>query len=165
MLGGIKSVWESIGTLPQKIGDSLKGFFEDIKDAITSLPNLILDGIKGIFIPDTDYIETAFNSFIEELKIKFNIDTSAFESLFQNEQPVEDIYTDYEIPGVGSFKFKVLDTSFLKEGLLTFRPIIRGFIVLMLLLFNIRQLIGFFGYDAGVVAGRSEHIKSMKEEQ
>lgn len=165
LVNGISAVIQDISNIPSKIANSIKAFFDDVVSAIKDLPSTILDFIKSIFVPDTGYIKTAFNSFTDELKSKFNIDTSAFESLFDNEQAVEDVYTDYEISGVGSFKFKLFDTSFLKTALETFRPIIRGFLVLMILLFNVRQLIGFFGYDAGVVAGRSEHIKSMKEEQ
>lgn len=194
MFDGIKNLWEAISNLPKlvanafssfftnigngitnvasgiskiaaNVANALSGFFSNVVEAITGLPDLILNGIKSIFVPDADYIETAFTSFTDEMKAKFNIDTSAFESLFQAEQPVEDISADYDVPGVGTLNLKFLDTSFLSSALDKFRPIIRGFIVLMIFLFNIRQLIGFFGYDAGVVAGRSEHIKSMKEEQ
>lgn len=183
LLDGIKGVWQSIINLPSRIASALSsafdsvvnvltslkntlvGWLSDIWDSIKSLPKSILDGIKDIFVPDSGYIDTAFNSFINDIKAKFNIDTSAFENLFTSEKPVEDVYIDYEINGIGKKKFKVLDTSFLKQGVEFFRPIIRGFIVLMLLFYNIRQLIGFFGYDAGVVAGRTEHIKSSKESQ
>lgn len=62
-------------------------------------------------------------------------------------------------------KLKVFDSSYLIQGVEYFRPIIRGFIVLLLLLYNVNQLIGFFGYNAGVVTGRNDHIKSAKEKQ
>lgn len=137
----------------------------DIWDSITSLPELILEGIKDIFIPDSDYIESSFNSFLSELKMKFNIDTGAFESLFTSEQPVSDTYVDYDLTGVGSFHLKVFDSKFLVDGVTFFRPFIRGFLVLMMLFYHIKQVIGFFGYDSGVVTGRTEHIKSSKEGQ
>lgn len=93
------------------------------------------------------------------------MDTSAFESLFDNESAVTDIETDYNIPGVGNFKLKLFDSSFFVDGVTYFRPFIRGFLVLMLLLFHVKQLIGFFGYDAGIVAGRTEHVQSARKEQ
>lgn len=165
-------VWEAITELPSLIANALKSFFDSIVDAlgnvwdaIKSLPELILDGIKAIFIPDKDYIETEFNSFLQEMKVKFNMDFSAFENLFQTESVVSDTYVDYNIHGVGNFNLKVFDSSFFAQGVAYFRPIIRGFLVLMMLLFHVKQLIGFFGYDAGVVAGRSEHIKSARESQ
>ena len=97
--------------------------------------------------------------------MKFSFDTGFFETLMDSEQPVSDIYADYNISGVGSFKLKLLDTKFLVDGVTYFRPFIRGFLVLMMFLFHVKQLIGFFGYDAGVVTGRNEHIKSAKSDQ
>lgn len=129
------------------------------------MPTLILDGIKSIFVPDAEYINTAFNSFTDEMALKFSFDTDFFESLFQAETPVEDITTDYNIPGVGNFNIKVFDTNFFVEGVKYFRPFIRGFLVLLMLLYHIKQLIGFFGYNAGVVAGRSEGIVEAKKSQ
>ena len=99
------------------------------------------------------------------MKMKFGIDTSFFESLFDSESAVSDTYVDYSIPGVGSFNLKVFDAKYLVEGVTFFRPFIRGFLVLLMFLFHVKQLIGFFGYDAGVVTGRSEHIQSAKESQ
>lgn len=162
IVGGLGAVIENIAKIPQSIIDGLKGFFENVVNAIKELPTTIINGIKGIFIPDTDYIDNAFNSFIDEMKMKFNFDTEFFESLFQSEKPVEDVYLDYSIPGVGDFKLKVLDTKFLVDGVTYFRPFIRGFLVLLMFLYHVRQLIGFFGYDAGVVAGRSEWITYNK---
>lgn len=95
--------------------------------------------------------------------MKFNFDTEFFEGLFSMETPVKDQYVDYEVPGVGSFEFKVLDTKFFVDGVTYFRPFIRGFLVLLMLLYHIRQLVGFFGYNAGVVPGRQEAIKSTKD--
>lgn len=169
MLGGIESVWEAVTNLPGLIVEGLKSFFENIVtwlssiwNAITNLPTLILEGVKAIFVPDTEFIKTAFNSFIDELKFKFNIDYSVFESLFQAEQPVTDVNADYNLSGVGTFNLKFFDKTFFIQGVQYFRPFIRGFLVLMMLFYNIKQLIGFFGYNAGVVQGRDEWIDYNK---
>lgn len=162
MLGGIKSVWQAVTNLPSLIADALSGAFDAVKDAVLSLPNLILDGIKSIFIPDTNYIKDRMESFTDEMAMKFSFDTEFFEDLFQAEKPVEDIEMDYNITGVGDFKLKVLDTSFFVQGVTYFRPFIRGFLVLLMLLYHIKQLIGFFGYDAGVIAGRQEWVAYTK---
>lgn len=162
MFSGIKSVWEAVTNLPQLIGNALSSSFEAVKNAVLSLPNLILDGIKSIFIPDTNHIKDRMDSFVDEMGMKFAFDTEFFEDLFQAEKPVEDIDMDYNISGVGDFKLKVLDTSFFVQGVTYFRPFIRGFLVLLMLLYHIRQLIGFFGYDAGVIAGRQEWVAYTK---
>lgn len=97
-----------------------------------------------------------------EMEAKFNIDYSAFENLFQSESAVTDTYVDYNVPNVGNFNLKVFDSKYLVDGVNFFRPIIRGFLVLLMLLFHVKQLIGFFGYDAGVVTGRSEWMNYNK---
>lgn len=165
VVDGLRSVWESISNLPSLIAQGLKGFFDDVVDAVKALPQVIIDGIKGIFIPDTDYIDSAFDSFVDEMGMKFHFDTDFFEELFQSEQPVEDIEMDYVVPGVGNMHVKVFDSSFFRTGVEYFRPFIRGFLVLMMFLYHVRQLIGFFGYDAGVVAGRTEHVTSARKAQ
>ena len=136
---------------------------------MNNLPSKIIDGmingIKAIFVPDTEYIDQKMDAFTDMLKEKFNFDTAIFEDLFQKEAPVTDVDMEYDIPGLGVMHLPVLDVSFFKQGIVYFRPYIRGFLVLMMFLYHIRQLIGFFGYDAGVVAGRSEHIKSARESQ
>lgn len=88
-----------------------------------------------------------------------------FESLFSGEKAVEDTYVDYSIPGVGAFNLKVFDSKYFVQGVEYFRPFLRGFIVLLMFLYHIKQIIGFFGYDAGVVTGRNDHIKSARESQ
>lgn len=165
IISGLETVWEAITNIPQLIFnlfktlfDNLSALLSDIWDSLTSLPELILEGIKEIFIPDSDYIESAFSDFLNDMKMKFNVDTSMFESLFTSEKPVDDVYVDYGVHGVGNFNLKVFDTKYLIDGVAFFRPIVRGFLVLLMFLYNIKQLIGFFGYNAGVVQGRSDWI-------
>ena len=97
--------------------------------------------------------------------MKFGINTSPFENLFQSESVVSDTYMDYQFNGLGTMKLKVFDTKYLIQGVEFFRPFIRGFLVLMMFLYHVRQVISFFGYDAGVVAGRTEHILEAKKAQ
>lgn len=140
-------------------------WLKDIWQAIIDIPSLILNGIVDIFIPDAEYIEEKFNEFLEDMKRRFGIDTGMFEGLFSSEKPVEDIYVDYSLFGIGNFHLKVFDTSFFVDGVTYFRPFIRGFLVLMMLLYHVKQCISFFGYDSGVVTGRSEHIAEAKKGQ
>lgn len=135
----LASIWESIVSLPGLIVDG------------------IIDGLKFIFIPDTDVLLEKFNNCVKEIKIKVGLsDFSAFYNLFDAERPVEDIKENYKIPGVGTFNFTFLDTSFLKDGVAYFRPFIRGFIILLCFFFNIRQLVGFFGYSSGDIQKMNE---------
>lgn len=138
---------------------------EDMGNLLSSVTDAIRETLLEIFVADPEYIQQRMGEFTEFLQLKFGIDTSSFEHLFENEQVIDDVYMDYNISGVGSFNLKVFDTGFFKDGVNYFRPFIRGFLVLMILFFHVKQVIGFFGYDAGVVAGRSEHIKSAREAQ
>lgn len=81
--------------------------------------------------------------------MKFNLDWGVFESLFNNESAVEDVEADYVIPGLGSFNLKFFDATFFVHGISFFRPFIRGFIVLLLLIYNIHHGLKLFGGDSG----------------
>lgn len=164
----LKAVWEAIAAIPEKIselGASVGEWFTDLGDKLLSLPATILDGIKAIFIPDTGYIEEKFQAFLTDIKMKFGINIDVFKGLFGSERPVEDIEGDYSIPNVGTLNLKFFDTSFFVEGVTYFRPLVRGFLVLMMFLYHIKQVISFFGYDSGVVTGRTEHITAAKKGQ
>lgn len=87
--------------------------------------------------------------------MKFNFDTAFFENLFHGESVVQDVYADYDIYGVGSFHLKMFDAKFLVDGVEYFRPFIRGFLVLLMALYNIKQILGFIRQDAGVVTGKA----------
>lgn len=133
MLGGIKSVWQ----------------------AVTDLPLTIVNGIRDIFIPDTNDINGKVNAFMAELKMKFSFDTDFFESVFAGESPVTDKYVDVDIPGVGTMNLKIFDTKYLIDGVTYFRPFIRGFIILLIALYNVKMMLGFIRQDAGVVTGKA----------
>ena len=209
IVSGLDSIWESIKTIPTKLGSistdivnniintsnsiitnvsngfsaignsivnaasniisnvsdgfrTIGDYLYNVFTAIVDLPELIFNGIKRIFIPDSDYINTAYSDFVRDLKLKFNLNTTVFESLFDSESAVEDIKTNYTILGVGTFELKMFDASYFRDAVAYFRPFIRGFLVLLMFLYHIKQLIGFFGYNSGVVDGRTEHIKESK---
>lgn len=156
--------------MPTLIKDALTGLFNSVvngltyvKNAILNLPNAFGDMIKGIFIPDDEYINTAFQSFLSELKYKMNVDTEFFESLFQVEQPVTDIKAEYSIYGLGTFNLTFFDSKYFVQGIVFFRPFVRGFIVLMCALYHVKQLIGFFGHDAGVVTGAVKSVSTKEK--
>ena len=150
---------EGIKNLPSLIWNYLKDGFNDVKNAVLGLPTKILDGIKSIFIPDTAYIENAMTAFLRELEMKFNFDTDFFKGLFTGEQPVKDVNTDYYLPGVGTLNLKIFDTKYLIDGVTFFRPFIRGFLVLLMALYNIKQVLGFIRQDAGIVTGKAVDIE------
>ena len=92
--------------------------------------------------------------FIDEFTNRFAVDTEFFDFLYDDEKAVDDIYMNYAVPGVGDFKLKVMDASFIKQGVEYFRPFIRGFLILLLCLYNVRQMLSFIRQDAGILAGK-----------
>lgn len=90
---------------------------------------------------------------------KFDFVAFDMSQLFQMEAPVEDIETEYELYGVGTITGKIFNTSYLIQGVNYFRPYIRGFLMLLIILYNIRQAMSMFGLDSGEVAGLAGHME------
>lgn len=99
---------------------------------------------------------------------KFGFDTSYFLALFgytntlegeTNEKAPQDVFIpSYNIPGVGYTPLKVLDTSYLIQGVDYFRPYIRGFLILLTFLYHVKMVLSFFKQDIGMATtapGRS----------
>lgn len=118
----------------------------------------MLEGIKGIFIPEVGYIDNAFQDFVADLKARFNFDTDFFDSIAVGGAEPEDIGASYNVPGVGSMNLTFFDTSYMVQGVNYFRPFIRAFIVLLMALYNVRQLLSFIRQDGGVVAGKGPDV-------
>lgn len=79
----------------------------------------------------------------------FGISFDTLEDLKGNweETPASNIEENYTISGVGTLKLKFFDTSYLIQGIEYFRPLIRGFTVFLLLLYNYYQILTFIGQD------------------
>lgn len=96
------------------------------------------------------------------MKDDFGFDPSFFESILAEGKPIEDIYHDYEIYGVGTFRLKFLDTKYLVQGVDYFRPFIRGFFVLLTGLYHVKMTLSFIRQDAGIVTGKLPLDESKK---
>ena len=142
VVGGLETVWQAVINLPQLIADKLSVLFNNIKDAIVSLPQTILDGVKDIFIPDTEVIKEKFLGFVEDFGTIFGANFDAFDNLFTAEKPLEDVTVNYAIPGLGEFNLTILEKEWVHKGVAFFRPVIRGWLVLLLIIFNWNNTLG-----------------------
>lgn len=97
--------------------------------------------------------------------MKFSFDTEFFKNLFTDGQPVTDIEGDYYISGVGNFHLTFFDTKYFVQGVEYFRPFIRGFLVLLMALYNIKMVLGFVRQDAGVVTGKGVYVGAELSER
>lgn len=120
---------------------SIRGFFETL-----------LDRLFELFVPNSERITAQFNDFKATLESKFNLHFSSLEALGNVPgEPVEDVEGSYNFgPYVGSLNVKFFDSSPLTQALLVFRPIIRGFIFFLLIIFNIKQFMSFIGQAPGI---------------
>lgn len=171
VVNGLKSVWEGIQSLPSLIANAISYLFDNVVNAITNVWNAIkdlgttiLDGIKAIFIPDTAVIRTNFDNMVATIKTKLGFNTGDLYALENiGSEPITDTKGSYSIAGVGTFNLTFLDTSFLKKGIEYFRPLLRGFIVLLLLLYNYKQILTLIGQDPNISHQAQSNYEKWKE--
>lgn len=107
--------------------------------------------IKEIFIPDTEKLKASFDNLFTDLRAKFGLDSveDSFTGIFDNERPMTDIQGTLNLPGIGSIRGTFFDASFFVDGVEYFRPILRGFMIFYIVLFNIRKALAFTGQEDG----------------
>ena len=156
LLDGIRSVWEGVSQIPSKVIsgfnaglESLFNGLEKIWEEVKAIPNAIGEYITDVFVPDTDVLRSIMNDASASISSKFGIQEFNFDNFTSNSTQPSDIESEYYISGVGTFKLKFFDTSFLIKGVEYFRPFIRGFLVLLLIIYNWRQGLSFIGQDIG----------------
>lgn len=103
---------------------------------------------------------------IDSLNHTFNLAIDSAEWLKDGftEEAIPDAKGDYNIPGVGNMQLTFFDTSFLKRGIEYFRPIIRGFLVLLLCFFHYKQVLTFIGQDPGIYSTTVSSIEAKQKE-
>lgn len=105
-----------------------------------------MTGIRDVFIPDTEFI----NSQVEYLKSEFlalGIGLYDMTDIFNEEKPFEDITAS-----IRGQEVVIVNMDIVKGAVEEFRPIIRGFMVLMLVIYNYNQFMGLIGQQ-GITMG------------
>lgn len=138
MIDFLKSIVDVLGGIAYAIFNVFSDTLQSIIDGILSIPKAIFNFIKRIFIPEDGFIEDAK----EKLKIAFSHLLIEYDltSLISGEKPISDITCT-----LYGQKVTILDSSIVVKGINAFRHIVRGFIVLMLILFNINQFLALIG--------------------
>lgn len=154
------NLWNYIKDIPSQVWDFVKqipslvwGFFESAFSTLTSvfkntydfvkeIPSKILDGIKSIFVPREEDV----NNSIERLKTSFSdtfgIGDFDLSGVMGVSTEISNKSTEITILGY-TFNFSFFDVTYIKRAVNDFRPYIRGFILLMLALYNINQFLSF----------------------
>lgn len=153
---------ELLTELPNKIYDNFKQklidlrnrldkiltFFTSKEDGDVSLYNII----KSVFVPEPEVVKSQMVGLVEDISHTFNLTIDSDQWLVDSftEEAIPDEKGQYHISGVGTLELTFFDTSFLKRGIEFFRPIIRGFIVLLLAFYHYRQVLTFIGQDPNI---------------
>ncbi|PPK82240.1 hypothetical protein BXY41_103456 [Lacrimispora xylanisolvens] len=143
IISGLRNVVNAISSLPGKIGNS------------------ILDILKSLFIPADGYLEEKINYLVQRFKVAFGITPYDMSGMFSSEKALADIkITIYGVTAT------VVEMDYVIEALAVFRKIIRGFICLLLLFYNINQFLGFIGQapiTLGALIGIKNHMERSED--
>lgn len=136
--------------------NTVSSIIQNIFSTVVSLPENILNGIKFIFIPDTEHINNSIDTLVNNFKSAFGVNSYDISNLFGTETEVGDITGTINIGGF-EFNTSFFDSSVFIKGVNTFRPAVRGFVVFLLILFNINQFLHFIGQQ-GLSLGSLIHL-------
>lgn len=144
-------VWEFVKQIPGQVWgffensfSTLTSVFKNTYDFVITIPEKIFEGIKSIFVPDTDKIQSSIDKLKDAAKSKFGVESVDLSGIIGVGTEITNHSGTVEILGY-SFTADFLDVSYLISGVTTFRPYIRGFIILLIFLYNINQFLHFIG--------------------
>lgn len=141
------SIWDNVKNIPSMVWSffesafsSLGSVVSNIWDSVKGIPGSILDGLKWLFVPDGDEINKSIQTLSNTFKSTFGIDSYDISNIFGTETEIADQQGTISIGGY-EFTGTVFSVKYLTRAISTFRPVIRGFLVFLLVLYNINQLL------------------------
>lgn len=141
------SIWDNVKNIPSMVWSffesafsSLGSVVSNIWDSVKGIPGSILDGLKWLFVPDGDEIDKSIQTLSNTFKATFGIDSYDISNIFGTETEIADQQGTISICGY-EFTGTVFSVKYLTRAISTFRPVIRGFLVFLLVLYNINQLL------------------------
>ncbi len=162
------SIWDNVKNIPSMVWNFFEGAFSslgsvvsNIWDSVKGIPGSILDGLKWLFVPDTEHINNSIDSLVISFKNAFGVDSFDISGVFGTEAEIGNQQGTIQVGSI-TFTGTVFDSSFLLKAVNTFRPAIRGFIIFLLVLYNINQFMRFIGQE-GISLGTL--ISSSRKEE
>ena len=132
----------------------ITSFLQRLLDSILSIPQSILDGLIDLVVPDSNYLDDLVDEFNLRIFSPLGLDYD-FSSRFGGEKPLNDIYFDF-----WGQRVKIVDFSWFIRFWGSIKGIIRGFIVFLLIIFNINQFLSLIGQPSIAEAiGNPSHEK------
>ena len=111
-----------------------------------NLGTSILEGIKSIFVPDTNELNASIDHLKNTFITTFGIGAYDLSPILSSEMKITDHKGKINIAGL-KFEATFFDVDYLVQGIASFRPYIRGFIVLMMAFYNINQFLTIIGQN------------------
>lgn len=121
------------------ITDWLDSIVTSIKNLPLKIAEAFLDMLKTLFIPDSEYINEKVE-YIKNQFIKLGVANYDMSALFNKETPLSDITCN-----IMGHEVVIVRMSLVEKGILKFRAIIRGFIILLMVIYNYNQFMGLIG--------------------
>lgn len=140
-------IWQNVSSLPQLIWNffenafsTVTGVVQNIFNSVIQIPNKILDGLKWLFVPSEDKINKSIQTLSNTFKSTFGVDSYDISNIFGTETEIADQQATISVGGY-EFTLTVFNVKYLVRAISTFRPVIRGFIIFLLILYNINQFL------------------------
>ena len=118
-----------------------------IENAVNTLGGLINDILSELFIPDEDYLTSKKEQLENSFSNLLGFEVSSVEAMFESVDTITEFKSggSVSVYGVGNVNFNGVNNNLLMTGINKFKPIIRGFTALMLIFFNMNQLLNLIG--------------------
>lgn len=157
-------VWDFVKEIPGQVWgffenafSTVTGVVQNIFNSVVQIPDKILDGLKWLFIPSEDEINKSIQTLSNTFKATFGVDSYDISNIFGTETEIADQQATISVGGY-EFTLTVFNVKYLVRAISTFRPVIRGFIVFLLILYNINQ---FFALIRQAPIGFGTHLQNQ----
>ena len=107
--------------------------------------------------PSDEFIQQKV-SYLEQSFLDLGIGFYDMSEIFSKEKPFEDITVNMYGKSI-----VIVDMDLVDSAIAYFRPVIRGFIVLLLCIYNYNQFMGFIGQGSMTLGSIIRSVRSEKE--
>lgn len=122
---------------------SFASWFDNLGEKIANIPIAFVEGVgnllRELFIPDEEFINEKV-TYLSEQFSTLGIATYDMSSIMGKEKPLEDITCTIMGKTVTIVRMDIVNSAVLK-----FRAVIRGFIALLLVMYNYDMFMGLIG--------------------
>lgn len=157
LISNVLSLPSSIGAFIDDMRDAVVGKLVSVIDGIKELPDKIVKGITRIFIPEDGFIDGKIAE-LQASMVALGVDAYDMSGIFSQEKPLQDITVN-----LYGHEVVIVDMGVVDGVLDYFRPVIRGFMYLLLVFYNFNQFMGLIGQQGVTLGGIINSVRSKEE--